>query len=216
MTYLVTVLFTASGLLGMPGAQETTPEAVRAFQRNVAEYVSLRDRLERTLPPLDGNSSAQQLESHREALLKLLSQARTGAEKGDVFGAGMSDYTRARVRSVLEGPDGPQIREAVMDVNPITAVVGLNSRYPSAIPLSRMPAALLSTLPPLPDGLEYHFVGNGLMLLDTTARMVVDVMVNILTPSGEPSGENGRLLFAAFVSVVGGTNMASDRRHLAP
>jgi hypothetical protein len=41
-------------------------------------------------------------------------------------------------------------------------------------------------------------------------------MVNILTPSGEPSGENGRLLFAAFVSVVGGTNMASDRRHLAP
>jgi len=31
-----------------------------------------------------------------------------------------------------------------------------------------------------------------------------------------PSGENGRLLFAAFVSVVGGTIIASDRRHLAP
>ena len=43
-----------------------------------------------------------------------------------------------------------------------------------------MPAALLSSLPPLPEGLEYHFVGNALMLLDTNARMVVDVMVDIL------------------------------------
>jgi len=187
MKNLVTVLLTASGLLWMPDAQEATPEAVRAFQRNVAEYVSLRDRLERSLPPLDANSSAPQLDSHRETMLMLLSQARAGAKKGDVFGVGMSDYTRARVRSVLEGPDGPQIREAVMDVNPTTAVVEINSRYPSAIPLSRMPAALLSTLPTLPDGLEYHFVGNGIMLLDTNVRMVVDVMVNILVPRFQAS-----------------------------
>jgi hypothetical protein len=180
MKYLATVIFAASGLLWAPGLQEPTPEVVRAFQRNVAEYVSLRDRLERSLPPLDANSSAQQLHSHREALLRLLSQARAGAKKGDVFGVAMSDYTRARVRTVLEGPDGPPIRHAVTDVNPSTAVVEINRHYPSAIPLSRMPAALLETLPPLPEGLEYHFVGNALMILDTNARMVVDVMDNIL------------------------------------
>jgi hypothetical protein len=85
------VMLAAGGLLSMPEAHQNASDAVRVFQRNVAKYVSLRDRLDRSLPPLDAKPTARQIDSRRDALLALLSTARVGTRKGDVFGAAMSD-----------------------------------------------------------------------------------------------------------------------------
>lgn len=159
---------------------QNTSETVLLFQRNAAEYVWLRDRLERSLPPLDPNPTMLQIHAHRDALRASLVQARADAKKGAVFGTAMGDYIRSRVQSVLDGPDGAQIRQSLMDENPTTAVVEINRRYPFAVPVSRMPSALLKELPPLPEGLEYHFVGRGLILHDAKAQMVVDVIDNVL------------------------------------
>ena len=178
------VAIAASGMFPMRDAQEKAPDAVRVFQDNVAAYVSLRDRLDRSLPSLDSNPTNVQVDSRREALLALLAKARAGAAKGAVFGPAMTDYARTRVRSVLDGPDGAQIRRSLMDENPTTAVVEINRRYPFAIPLSTMPAAILKILPTLPDGLQYHFVGNRLILHDTNVRMVVDIIDNVLRDRG--------------------------------
>ena len=43
-----------------------------------------------------------------------------------------------------------------------------------------MTAALLAALPQLPDGLEFHFVGSRMVVLDTRTRMIVDFIENVL------------------------------------
>jgi hypothetical protein len=67
-----------------------------------------------------------------------------------------------------------------MDENPSWAAMQINAGYPIAMPLSTMPSVLLRRLPDLPDGLEYHFVGRRMVLLDTRARMVVDFVEFVL------------------------------------
>lgn len=46
--------------------------------------------------------------------------------------------------------------------------------------MSTMTPSLLAALPHLRDGLEFHFVGSRLVLLDTHARMIVDFVDYVL------------------------------------
>lgn len=39
-----------------------------------------------------------------------------------------------------------------------------------------MPPLILTQLQPLPDGLGYRFMGRGLILRDTKANLIVDVL----------------------------------------
>ena len=43
-----------------------------------------------------------------------------------------------------------------------------------------MPPAILATLTPLPQGLEYRFVYRDLVLVDVGANLVVDILENAL------------------------------------
>jgi len=48
------------------------------------------------------------------------------------------------------------------------------------VPLITFPPALLQSLPPLPEGLEYRFYGRHLILRDVKANIVVDMLRNIV------------------------------------
>ena len=48
-------------------------------------------------------------------------------------------------------------------------------------PLPTVPANVLITLPPLPEPLEYRIVGQHLLLLDTSADLIVDYILNAIT-----------------------------------
>ena len=43
-----------------------------------------------------------------------------------------------------------------------------------------MPPDVLKALPPLPESLEYRFVGDSLILLDPHAHIIVDFLPNAL------------------------------------
>jgi hypothetical protein len=58
--------------------------------------------------------------------------------------------------------------------------LGINDIYPSAVPLVTFPPALLQSLPPLPEGLEYRFYGRHLILRDAKANIVVDLLRNVV------------------------------------
>jgi hypothetical protein len=90
----------------------------------------------------------------------------------------MQTFIRALVRSVLQGPDGDKIKRSLMDENPMGVKITVNGRYPDTIPLATMPPDMLAALPRLPDDMEYRFVGNRLVLLDTTAHLIVDFVDN--------------------------------------
>ena len=61
--------------------------------------------------------------------------------------------------------------------------VTVNGRYPDNVPLTTMPPDVLKNLPPLPEDIEYRFVGRSLILLDVRAHLVVDFAPRVL-PSG--------------------------------
>ncbi len=65
------------------------------------------------------------------------------------------------------------------DIPPGT-LADVNATYPPALPLATFPASLLAALPPLPEDIEYRFVGRHLILRDVKANIIVDVLPNVL------------------------------------
>ncbi len=58
--------------------------------------------------------------------------------------------------------------------------ITVNGQYPEELPLANMPAELLKNLPPLPSIVEYRFVGDSLILLDSGAHLIVDLIPSAL------------------------------------
>ena len=152
-------------------------DARRDFNRNIAAYISLRERLARTMADTAGLKGTDDASS---VLRALIANARAKAKPGDVFEPAMQISIRRIVRREVEGAGGANIRASLMDENPMGVAIRINGGYPNSLPLSTMTAALLAALPQLPDGLEFHFVGSRMVLLDTRARMIVDFVENVL------------------------------------
>jgi hypothetical protein len=56
----------------------------------------------------------------------------------------------------------------------------VNSTYPPSQPLATFPPKLLLQLPELPEELEYRFQGRDLILRDSKANLVADVLPGAL------------------------------------
>lgn len=67
-----------------------------------------------------------------------------------------------------------------MDENPAGIVLKVNGRYPDTVPISTVPPQVLQTLPKLREGMEYRFIGDALILLDTHAHVVADFIDDAL------------------------------------
>ncbi len=149
-------------------------KALAVFQKRVDEYLTLHNRLEATLPRLPQEASPQEIDRHQRALEQLIRDARRTAKPGDIITPASRRVMLRLVRQVFGGPDGPELRASIMDENPGTLRISVNSRYPDAVPLSTVPPQLLAGLPPLPDDLEYRFIGRRLILMDVHAHLIVD------------------------------------------
>lgn len=146
------------------------------FLKRVQEYVDLHEKLEKTLPPRQDQATPAGTEGHEQALARLLVQARARARQGDIFTSDVRAYFRRQIGRALAGPDGREIRQAIMEDNPGKVQLRVNSRYPDSIPLTTMPPSVLGALPKLPAHIEYRFIGRRLVLLDIHSQLVVDYM----------------------------------------
>jgi hypothetical protein len=52
----------------------------------------------------------------------------------------------------------------------------VNANYPETAALATVPPLILQRLQRLPDGIEYRFMGRDLILRDTKANLIVDVL----------------------------------------
>ena len=150
-------------------------KAIADFQEEVEDYLELQRKLAAKLPALPKDATPQQLDTHQRALARLIQSARRSDKVGDVFMPAIRPVFRRLLAGVFTGPDGKRMRMAVMEENPGQVVkLAINTRYPDTIPLSSMPPQVLAVIPPLPDELEYRFVGRTLILFDTVAHIIVD------------------------------------------
>ena len=171
----------------VPGTGTSTPpaepvnedaKALAEFLDHVNQYTAVHQKLENTLPKLSKESTPEQVDAHQRALAKLLQETRKDAKQGDIFIPGSQVVIKKLIAKVFSGPDGPSLKASVMDENPGVPNLKVNSRYPDEIPVSTIPPQLLELLPKLPEEMEYRFVGNDLILMDTHGHIVADFIPN--------------------------------------
>jgi len=150
------------------------------FKTRVDDYAALLKKLEATLPKLPTEATPQQIDSNQRNLAGLIAKARAKARPGDIFTPPMQTLARTLVARVFASTNSRTLRESIMDENPGPVTLVVNGRYPDAVPLASMPAEILKALPPLPEEIEYRFVGDTLILLDVRAHIVVDFARNAL------------------------------------
>jgi hypothetical protein len=152
-------------------------KALARFQETVKTYVELHRKLEATLPDVPKEATPAQIDQRQRALAALIQTARKGAAQGDLFDREARPYIRKLLYGIFTGPSGQRLRMAIHEENPGEAVkLVVNGRYPDTIPFSTVPPQVLSNLPPLPQELEYRFIGTTLILLDAHAHIIVDYL----------------------------------------
>jgi hypothetical protein len=157
--------------------------ALEDFDKRVKEYVELQKTLAGKLTRLPNEASPEAIDKHERALGSLIENARRTSRQGDIFTPGVQAIVRRELARIFGGSEGKQLISSIMDENPVKATLKINARYPDEVPMSTMPPEVLAVLPPLPEELNYRFIGNQLILLDTTAHIVVDFVSKALPAS---------------------------------
>jgi hypothetical protein len=162
---------------------ETDAQALATMNDRITAYVALHTKLEAGLPALPKEATPQQIDRNQRELEKRVRAARADAKPGDIFTAQAQPVIKRLLAAVFSGPEGKQLKASIMDenvVDPKTLKVTVNSRYPDTVPLTTIPPEVLQTLPKLTEDLEYRFVGDWLILLDTHAHVVADYIADAL------------------------------------
>jgi hypothetical protein len=157
--------------------------AMAEFKARVDEYASLHEKLAKGDAEPRESADAAKLDARSSALAARIQAARKNAKQGDIFTAGVRPVFRKLLAPELKGEEGREAKEALKDDAPAPGKVPfkVNAKYPEGQPLPTVPANILLTLPALPAPLEYRIVGQHLLLLDTSADLIVDYMLNAIS-----------------------------------
>jgi hypothetical protein len=146
------------------------------FERQVREYVALREELEDRMPKLSKEATAEEIEAHKLKFQEVVRTARVGARQGDVFTPEAMTFIRAAILDEFKGRDRLELRQAVAEAENKAVPIRVNAAYPDAQEILEMPPTLLLRLPQLPKQVRYRFVGSYLLLVDRENRLIIDFM----------------------------------------
>jgi len=179
-----TLVSTAAGFLlafavvGLAAPDDAQPVSLLQFTASIHQYVQLHRHIEQQLPPFRPHSDAQDIIESSNAMASALHTARADAREGDVFTHEVAALLRTRVADALtargflpEEMVAATLEEADEDA-PLPVV---NGRFPWRRGAAMWPC-VLDVLPRLPHELQYRFVGRDLVLVDTHADLVVDIL----------------------------------------
>jgi hypothetical protein len=169
-----------AGQARLPQASEKEARVFRIFSDRVQQYVKLQKNVEASLPSLKPTSEVARIAEHQHALARKIAQARSGAHQGDIFTHEVTRHFLKIIRSEFQGPEAQNARGSIRPDDPSKFIVRLrvNDIYPEDAELTTTPPALLNRLPQLPQELAYRIVGRDLVLKDTKAGLIVDLIPN--------------------------------------
>jgi hypothetical protein len=159
---------------------EEDAAALGTMNDRLAAYVELHRKVEGELPKVPNDATPEQIDRNQRVLERRMRSVRADAKQGDLFTAEARPVIKRLLAEVFAGPDGKQLKASIMDENPVGIKLTVNGRYPDAVPISTVPPQVLQTLPKLTEDMEYRFIGDALILLDTHAHIVADFIENAL------------------------------------
>jgi hypothetical protein len=153
---------------------------VQDFQTKVTAYITLQKKLAKDLPPMKPTDEPAKISDHQHQLASKIREARRGARQGAIFTPDIAKEFHRLLGFAHQGEDDARIRKSLERAEPVYMTLHVNDAYPPHIPLQSTPPTILANLPRLPPELEYRIVGKTLILRDTTANIVVDLIPNAL------------------------------------
>ncbi len=191
MRLLAAVLVSAVSLqqstANKPAPQPPTAQIFAGFLKRVQDYASLQRTVAGKVGPLDPTRSPKEIAVREKALGEAMQAARAGAKQGDLFAPDAAALFKTIIRNdfALRSRLAIRNREDAQDELPnFTPMV--NQIYPTTYPLATFPPGVLRQLPALPKPLEYRFVRRYLILRDTEANLIADVLPDAAPPQNNP------------------------------
>jgi hypothetical protein len=159
---------------------ETDAKALATMNDRLRDYIDLHKRIEATLPKLPDDATPQQIDKNQRMFEQKMRDARKTAKPGDIFTPQARPVILRLLAAVFAGPEGRALKASIMDENPKDIRHVVNGRYPDTVPLSSVPPEVLQTMPKLSEDMEYRFIGDDLILLDTHAHVIADFIEDAL------------------------------------
>ena len=164
-----------------PEQQSADAAGFKEFSDHVNDYVKLHKSQEVLLPPLKPTVSPEAINAHQRALSLKIREARPNAKPGDVFTPAAQKSFQDVIQSAMQGPRGANVDATLKQGAPLPEInVAINQPYPDGVPFTTVPPTLLLIFPKLPDELVYRVVLHDLLLVDSKANLVVDVIPGII------------------------------------
>ena len=170
-----------------------TEEVLKDFSDRVKDYLKIHKKAAESLPALTGNETPAEVAAYRLTLARAIRARRAAARRGDLFDAKVVPTIVARVRDELNGVEARPARKVLREGNPsfdpegyVPVPIRINGDYPVRAPVSTVPASVLLVLPPLPESLDYRFVGRDLILRDGEANLIVDYILGAVPSADIP------------------------------
>ena len=179
------------------GASQTVPgvaqhmESPRAvFLQRVDAYLALHRRLELGVPPEVVTADPEALFVSKNALAREIRRERASAPQGEIFTPAVAGYLRVVIADALSRggiDDFLAIVEEDQEDDDVRLIPTVNGDYPAGASISFVAPCLLAALPPLPEELEYRFLGRDLILWDLHAGLIVDFVPHALAETTLPA-----------------------------
>jgi hypothetical protein len=185
MYLLLLFALVAPGIAGQAPVPQPSAEEARVFKiftARVQQYIRLQNDVEASLPALKPTNDAARIAQYQHALARKIAQARSRAHQGDIFTDQVARQFRRIIRAEFQGPNAKDARSTIQpdDSSKSLARLHVNDVYPETMELTTTPPTLLSKLPQLPPELAYRIVGRDLLLKDTKAGLIVDLIPNAI------------------------------------
>src|SRR6185503_8675665 len=178
--FLCISVFVAVANAGFAQQSQNDKAAIQMFEKQVSEYVDLRNKVRANAPKLSKDSTPEQIHAYRTALEESMRNARAGAKRGELFRPETADYIRRTLQTEFQGKDRRELREQVFETETQGVVLRVNYPYAESAELSEMPTTLLAKLPQLPKEVRYRFVGRNMLLVDRESNVIIDYMPDAL------------------------------------
>jgi len=152
------------------------------FKAKVDAYNELRNDLEKKTPPLKKTDNPAEIALAEKAMAQQIRAARANGKPGDFFTSATRAMFRRLLNPTVKGEDGADNKAAIKEDGPAPKDVPfkVNGEYPKDEPLATMPPDVLKALPPLPENLQYRFVGKHLLLYCSRGNLIIDYMLNAI------------------------------------
>ena len=154
-----------------------TPGMVQ-FVARVQDYVETHRRLTAGIEqPLC--SAPEEIAKQADALAAAIRDARPRAREGDIFTLAAADVFRARIAAMVARHGIDVAAAPRSDDEGAEFELRVMAAPPWRTDMATW-APIVRELPELPPELEYRFVGRDLVLVDTDANIVVDILRDAL------------------------------------